>query len=113
MKLSVAVAAAGATSFLSQNNVSAFSTHGRAHLSWRRKPVSRHSPTAAFMGGGDGPSSFFDNIFAPLKEAKFGLVRSLAGDYDKDAVSLRLNGLIDGTSPECNGKKVIMLSFTT
>merc|ERR1719469_159318 len=66
------------------------------------------------MGGGDdGPSSFLDKIFAPLKEAKFGLVRSLAGDYDKDAVSLRLNGLIDGTSPECNGKKVIMLSFTT
>mmetsp|Transcript_26168 Transcript_26168/g.72184 ORF Transcript_26168/g.72184 Transcript_26168/m.72184 type:complete len:96 (-) Transcript_26168:591-878(-) len=42
----------------------------------------------------------------PLQQGKFALVRSLAGDYDEQAVRARLNGLIQD-------QPVLMLSFTT
>ena len=46
------------------------------------------------------------NLFNFLKDGKQALVRSLAGDYDKEAVRGRVNNLIEENP-------VLMLSFTT
>ena len=47
-----------------------------------------------------------DTLFSVLKEGKVGLVKSLAGEYDADAVRAKLDGLVEDNS-------VLMLSFTT
>ena len=47
-----------------------------------------------------------DTLFSVLKEGKVGLVKSVAGEYDADAVRAKLDGLVEDNS-------VLMLSFTT
>ena len=47
-----------------------------------------------------------DTLFSVLKEGKVGLVKSIAGEYDADAVRAKLDGLVEDNS-------VLMLSFTT
>jgi len=47
-----------------------------------------------------------NTLFSVLKEGKVGLVKSLAGDYDADAVRGKLDNLVAGNP-------VLMLSFTT
>ncbi len=54
-------------------------------------------------GSGGGP---LDNLFAFLKQGKVGLVKSLAGDYDSDAVREKIDGLVKKNA-------VFMFSFTT
>lgn len=46
------------------------------------------------------------HMFNFIKEGKKKLVKSLAGDYDEEAVRARLNSLV-------NDNPVFMLSFTT
>uniref|UniRef100_A0A7S4HLH9 Plastid lipid-associated protein/fibrillin conserved domain-containing protein n=1 Tax=Odontella aurita TaxID=265563 RepID=A0A7S4HLH9_9STRA len=50
----------------------------------------------------DGIQNLLTN--SPLNEGKKALVRSLAGDYDKQTIRAKLNGLIEDNS-------VLMLSF--
>mmetsp|Transcript_33763 Transcript_33763/g.60758 ORF Transcript_33763/g.60758 Transcript_33763/m.60758 type:complete len:85 (+) Transcript_33763:58-312(+) len=51
-------------------------------------------------------ASPLDNIFSFVKGGKIGLVKSIAGDYDEDAVQSKLDSLI-------KKKPLLMLSFTT
>ena len=62
-------------------------------------------PTKVWYAGiADGIQNILTN--SPLNEGKKALVRSLAGEYDKDAIRAKLNGYIDNN-------KVLMLSFVT
>mmetsp|Transcript_29671 Transcript_29671/g.62006 ORF Transcript_29671/g.62006 Transcript_29671/m.62006 type:complete len:92 (+) Transcript_29671:82-357(+) len=69
------------------------------------------APLPASVRGGAGSNASSTNTSLemfpnPLQQAKFNLVRSLAGDYDQAAIQARLNGLI-------NDNPLVMLSFVT
>ena len=57
-------------------------------------------------GGGSGGGGPLDNLFAFFKQGKVGLVKSLAGAYDPDAVREKIDGLVKKNA-------VFMFSFTT
>uniref|UniRef100_A0A6U2DQB0 Uncharacterized protein n=1 Tax=Pseudictyota dubia TaxID=2749911 RepID=A0A6U2DQB0_9STRA len=60
-------------------------------------------PTKVWYAGiADGIQNILTN--SPLNEGKKALVRSLAGDYDREAIRAKLEGLI-------NDHPVLMLSF--
>lgn len=70
---------------------------------------SRKSSSSLLRIGADGDGSGggpLDNLFAFFKQGKVGLVKSLAGDYDSDAVREKIDGLVKKNA-------VFMFSFTT
>jgi len=83
--------------------------HGNIATSHGMCPGNKNSddddPTKVWYAGiADGIQNILTN--SPLNEGKKALVRSLAGEYDKDAIRAKLNGYIDNN-------KVLMLSFVT
>ena len=68
------------------------------------------SLVASVQGGGGSSSSSSSTtelgVFNFLNEGKKKLVKSLAGDYDQEAVRARIDGLIQSNP-------VLMFSFTT
>ena len=68
------------------------------------------SLVASVQGGGGSSSSSSSTtelgVFNFLNEGKKKLVKSLAGDYDQEAVQARIDGLIQSNP-------VLMFSFTT
>ena len=87
--------------------LSSFTFAALAVLSVSSTDAFTPKPTSVSTSGAPNWTSTSLNIFGgALKEGKYALVRSLAGEYDKNAIQERVQGLIDA-SP------VLMFSFTT
>ena len=83
---------------------SSFITSTRAFVPVGRQASTIHtrtSPACTLLAANP-----LDTLFSVLREGKVGLVKSLAGEYDADAVRAKLDGLVEDNS-------VLMLSFTT
>jgi len=75
------------------------------HHHMSRGADDKGDPTKTFLASfADGVQTFLKN--PSLNEGKRMLVKSLAGDYDEDAVLAKLNGLI-------SDNRILMMSFTT
>mmetsp|Transcript_34194 Transcript_34194/g.72856 ORF Transcript_34194/g.72856 Transcript_34194/m.72856 type:complete len:187 (-) Transcript_34194:247-807(-) len=70
----------------------------------QQSPVHNARLTTATAATALSASPF--DVFSILKEGKVGIAKSLAGDYDEDAVKRKLDNLV-------KKNPVLMLSFTT